>query len=116
MLSPEDNELIIRVGPGTPMGNVLRRYWIPALMSRELGEPDGEPVRVGLLGETLLACICYHCYSIVRKSRQQSISNTYMDDNKWRGKEEEDVPETCGSVSMLESQQSLSTAGTHPHS
>ena len=31
MLSPEDNELVTRVGPGTPMGEVLRRYWIPAL-------------------------------------------------------------------------------------
>ena len=55
MLSPEDNELITRVGPGTAMGNVLRRYWIPALMTRELSEPDGEPVRVQLLGEKLVA-------------------------------------------------------------
>jgi phthalate 4,5-dioxygenase oxygenase subunit len=55
MLSPEDNELITRIGTGTPMGNVLRRYWIPALMSRELVEPDGEPVRVKLLGEKLVA-------------------------------------------------------------
>ena len=31
MLSHEDNELITRVGPGTPMGNAMRRYWIPAL-------------------------------------------------------------------------------------
>jgi hypothetical protein len=34
MLSPEDNELITRIGPGAPMGNVLRRYWIPALLTR----------------------------------------------------------------------------------
>ena len=55
MLSPEDNELITRIGPGPPMGNVLRRYWIPALLTRELAEPDGAPVRVQLLGEKLVA-------------------------------------------------------------
>ena len=46
MLTREENELVTRVGPGTPMGDVLRRYWIPALMSRELPEPDCPPVRV----------------------------------------------------------------------
>jgi phenylpropionate dioxygenase-like ring-hydroxylating dioxygenase large terminal subunit len=55
MLSREDNELLTRVGPGTPMGHTLRRYWIPALLSWELGEPDGAPVRVRLLGEDLVA-------------------------------------------------------------
>jgi len=55
MLSREDNELVTRVGPGTPMGEVLRRYWMPGPLSRELAEPDGEPVRVKLLGEDLLA-------------------------------------------------------------
>ena len=45
MLSPEENELITRVGPGTPMGNTMRRYWMPALMSSELAEPDSAPVR-----------------------------------------------------------------------
>ena len=55
MLSREENELITRVGPGTPMGNAMRRYWIPALLSRELAEPDGPPVRVRLLGEDLVA-------------------------------------------------------------
>ena len=55
MLSKEDNELLTRVGPGTPMGNTMRRYWIPALLSREVAEPDGPPVRVRLLGEDLIA-------------------------------------------------------------
>ena len=54
MLSPEDNELVTRIGPGTPMGEVMRRYWIPALMTRELPEPDCPPVRVQLLGEKLV--------------------------------------------------------------
>ena len=51
MLSHEDNERLTRVGPGTPMGNTMRRYWMPALLSWELPEPDGAPVRVRLLGE-----------------------------------------------------------------
>jgi len=40
---------------GTPMGELLRRFWIPALLSSELPEPDGSPVRVRLLGEDLIA-------------------------------------------------------------
>jgi phthalate 4,5-dioxygenase len=55
MLSREENELVTRVGPDTPMGKTLRMYWVPALMSRELDEPDGAPVRVRLLGEDLVA-------------------------------------------------------------
>src|SRR5882724_9846270 len=46
MLTREDNELVTRTGPGTPMGDVLRRYWIPAFPARELPEPDCPPVRV----------------------------------------------------------------------
>ena len=55
MLSREDNELLTRVGPGTPMGELMRRFWIPALLSWELPEPDCPPVRVRLLGEDLVA-------------------------------------------------------------
>ena len=55
MLSREDNELLTRVGQGTPMGTTMRRYWIPALLARELPEPDCPPVRVRLLGEDLVA-------------------------------------------------------------
>src|SRR5439155_3465455 len=51
----EDNERVTRVGRGTPMGETMRRYWIPALMTRELPEPDCPPVRVQLLGEALVA-------------------------------------------------------------
>ena len=54
MLSREDNEIVTRVGPGTPMGRTMRAYWIPALLSSELTEPDGAPVRVRLLGEDLV--------------------------------------------------------------
>ena len=55
MLSNEDNELLTRVGPGTPMGDVLRQYWLPLLLSFELPEQDGPPLRVRLLGENLIA-------------------------------------------------------------
>ncbi len=55
MLSKERNERITRVGPGTPMGNTMRRYWMPALLSWELPEPDCEPVRLRILGEDLVA-------------------------------------------------------------
>jgi phthalate 4,5-dioxygenase oxygenase subunit len=55
MLSREENELLTRTGPGTPMGALLRRYWIPALLTEELPAPDRPPVRVKLLGEPLVA-------------------------------------------------------------
>lgn len=55
MLSKEENNLLTRVGPGTPMGELMRRYWIPALLSEEIPEPDCSPVRVRLLGEDLVA-------------------------------------------------------------
>ncbi len=55
MLSREDNELITQTQPGTPMGNLIRRYWIPALLSEEIPSRDGPPARVKLLGEELVA-------------------------------------------------------------
>jgi phthalate 4,5-dioxygenase oxygenase subunit len=55
MLTHEENMLVTSIGPGTPMGETMRRYWIPALLSTELPEPDCPPVRVQLLGEKLVA-------------------------------------------------------------
>lgn len=55
MLTHADNETLVRVGPGTEMGNLIRRYWIPALLCSELPEKDGTPVRIRLLGEDLVA-------------------------------------------------------------
>jgi phenylpropionate dioxygenase-like ring-hydroxylating dioxygenase large terminal subunit len=55
MLKPEENERMCRVGPGTPMGETLRRYWQPVLLSEELPEPDGAPIRARVLGEDLIA-------------------------------------------------------------
>ncbi len=54
MLSIEDNELLTRTNAGTPMGNFIRRYWVPALLSEEIPEPDCPPVRVSLMGEQLV--------------------------------------------------------------
>ncbi|MGQ2923240.1 MAG: Rieske 2Fe-2S domain-containing protein [Hydrogenophaga sp.] len=54
-MNKEMSETLTRVGPETRMGNLLRRYWVPALMSSEIAEPDGPQVRVQLLGEKLLA-------------------------------------------------------------
>ena len=56
MASARDNQILTEVGPGTPMGMLLRHYWLPALMSSEIEiEADGDPVRVMLLGEKLVA-------------------------------------------------------------
>jgi phthalate 4,5-dioxygenase oxygenase subunit len=55
MLTREQNELVARTGPGTPMGDLFRRYWIPALLREELPKNDCPPVRVKLLSERLLA-------------------------------------------------------------
>ena len=38
MLTHEENMLVTRTGPGTPMGDTMRRYWIPALLGEELPE------------------------------------------------------------------------------
>jgi phthalate 4,5-dioxygenase len=55
MLSVNDNELLVRTGPGTPMGALFRRFWSPIILAGELGEADSEPVRVTVLGEKLVA-------------------------------------------------------------
>jgi phthalate 4,5-dioxygenase len=53
MLTREDNELLTRVGPGTPLGQLMRHYWIPVVQSSELA-PGGHCKRVKLLGEDLV--------------------------------------------------------------
>jgi phenylpropionate dioxygenase-like ring-hydroxylating dioxygenase large terminal subunit len=55
MLTREVNDLLTRSGPQTPMGDMLRRYWIPLLLADELPEPECPPVRVKVLSERLLA-------------------------------------------------------------
>ncbi|WP_439590090.1 Rieske 2Fe-2S domain-containing protein [Hydrogenophaga sp.] len=55
MLNSKDNETICRVGPGTPMGVLMRRYWHPVCTSVQLPTPDSPPLRVRLLGEDYVA-------------------------------------------------------------
>jgi phenylpropionate dioxygenase-like ring-hydroxylating dioxygenase large terminal subunit len=55
MLKKEDNELLTQTGEKTPMGQYLRRFWMPVLLVEELAEPDGPPKKVKVLGEDLLA-------------------------------------------------------------
>jgi phthalate 4,5-dioxygenase oxygenase subunit len=55
MLSQADNELLVRTGPGTAMGELFRRFWAPVMLETELGGPDSAPVRVHVLGEKLVA-------------------------------------------------------------
>lgn len=55
MLKQEINELLTQTGPGTPMGDLFRRYWIPALLAEELPENDCAQVRVKLLSERMIA-------------------------------------------------------------
>ena len=55
MISGRDNEILTRVGPDTPMGRTMRRYWLPVCTSAQLPEPDSRPLRVALLGEAFVA-------------------------------------------------------------
>ena len=53
-VTKEQNERLTRIGEGTPMGEVFRRYWIPATLASQIPEPDCPPVEVRLLGEDLV--------------------------------------------------------------
>ena len=55
MLTTERSKLVTETGPGTPMGSLFRRYWIPFLLASEVPDPDCPPVRVTLLSEKLIA-------------------------------------------------------------
>ena len=54
-LRPEVNELLTQTDKGSPMGELFRQYWIPALLASELPENDCSPVRCELLGEKMIA-------------------------------------------------------------
>ncbi|HUZ77998.1 MAG TPA: Rieske 2Fe-2S domain-containing protein [Chloroflexota bacterium] len=55
MLSAAENELLTRTNAGTPMGELFRRFWLPALLPSELPAPDCDPIRFRILGEDLVA-------------------------------------------------------------
>ena len=59
MLRAEQNELVTRTGADTPMGEMFRRYWIPALLAEELPENDCPPVRVKLAVGAIACCPRY---------------------------------------------------------
>jgi len=54
MLSREANERLCRVGPGTPMGNMLRRFWTPICTSAQLPRPDCDPLLARLMGQNFV--------------------------------------------------------------
>jgi phthalate 4,5-dioxygenase oxygenase subunit len=54
MLTEQDNEILTRVSPGTLLGDLMRQYWVPALLSTEVPVPDSPPVRLRVLGEDLI--------------------------------------------------------------
>ena len=54
-MNAADNEMLVRTGAGTPMGDLFRQFWIPVCLSAQLPEADGPQVRVKVLGEDLLA-------------------------------------------------------------
>ena len=54
-MDKQTSETLTRTGPGTLMGNLMRRYWVPVMSSSEIVAPDGPQVRVQILGEKLLA-------------------------------------------------------------
>src|ERR1700732_4386443 len=55
MLTYEQNAKLTQVGSGTPLGRFLRHSWIRPAKHEEIATPGGAPVRVGLLGEKLVA-------------------------------------------------------------
>ena len=55
MLPADQNELLCRTGAGTPMGELLRRYWVPVALASEIPAPDSPPARVRIFGEQLVA-------------------------------------------------------------
>ncbi|MBM2811430.1 MAG: phthalate 4,5-dioxygenase oxygenase subunit [Chloroflexi bacterium] len=85
MQTLDEYDLITRVGPDTLMGNVLRRYWLPALVIEDLSAADCPPVRVRLLGEDLVA---------------------FRDSNDRFGLLEEFCPHRCASLFLGRNEQS----------
>ena len=55
MLTAEENALLTQTGADTPMGCYFRHFWQPVALTEELPEADGPPVRVTVMGETLVA-------------------------------------------------------------
>lgn len=55
MITEQENNILTQVGPNTPMGRMMRRYWLPVCASSQLPKPDGDPLRVRMLGQDYVA-------------------------------------------------------------
>ena len=55
MLTKDENQLLTQTNEGTPMGDLYRRFWLPVMLAEEVAAIDGDPVRVTVLGERLIA-------------------------------------------------------------
>src|SRR4051794_29630255 len=55
MLTREENQMLTSTGPGTPMGELFRRFWMPVMIATELPGPDCDPKRVRVMSEDLIA-------------------------------------------------------------
>lgn len=55
MLTPEENEILTRVGSDKPMGQLMRQHWTPVCLIEEVLEKDGKPLLVEVLGERYVA-------------------------------------------------------------
>jgi phthalate 4,5-dioxygenase oxygenase subunit len=53
-MTRDENDLLCLVTGDAPMGQLMRRHWVPACLAEEVAEPDGAPVRTRLLGEDLV--------------------------------------------------------------
>jgi len=73
MLSKADNELLVRVGPKTPMGELFRRFWTPVMLATEIGAADEASVPVRVLGEDLVAFRDSHGNLRLRKPPQWPV-------------------------------------------
>ncbi|MSQ09428.1 MAG: aromatic ring-hydroxylating dioxygenase subunit alpha [Dehalococcoidia bacterium] len=55
MLTREENAMLTQTGPGTPMGDLFRRFWMPVMIATELPGPDCDPKRLRVMSEDLIA-------------------------------------------------------------
>src|ERR1700747_3049621 len=52
VLSEDEDRILTQVGPETPMGRLMRRFWLPICTTAQVAEPDGRPLRTSLLGKS----------------------------------------------------------------
>src|SRR5947207_15596569 len=82
MLRAEDNKFLTESGPGTGMGELLRRFWLPVLLSEELPEADGPPKKIVVMGEELLAFRdARGVVRIIDQHRPHRGANLWLDSN-----------------------------------